>query len=718
MKKSQTTLFFLFGIVLIIILFGILLTNLKKEESFLQNQNKRIINLKDTRADFSKYIDFCIKDSAEQSIQDTGIRQETIEQYKTLVISRIETCTNDFFLQLKNQNYEITEGEINIGVEYNPETVIVDINYPITVEYQGGKVNFQDFNYVFDREESVKIPNGIADKEIILTSSNKKAQLIIPKGTKITDKDGNPIETVAIKVEDLHFDGLENKYVLGQLVYNNLPNGLIFSQPVDFSIEFRKEDIPSEYTENNIMIAYWNNETGIWFAVDTEIKDNKAIAKITHFTHFSLLFVKFWIIENKLFEQRFAPFGSSTDTSKVWAVGGGENKDFGTVSLQEEFVDGGPSQFLPDLNANFKDYKKIYERLDFLAHPEIKYGYFENPNNPKDDEFTDCESDGQKVEEGVTYFFEDSYPYFFVEGCPNYKCSPTENCPLDNSSFCNNKNYCSSYPESPDSNQVCMPYISGSISTDVSSLNSGNFPCCPIEKSEVNFINSKEKVFGWHNYQCVGGKVRPGEEGINAADFIIFGTRGNAVLYVNDQNLLYGGLSKYVNINVFAKPPSYWPWYKGEGLKGLEEDAIGLINIFRTLVLKEDISSELEGLDELPFYCSIKPYPGTGEIIQLIESDNIPSSIKEKLNAKPRDTISAYGIYGLDIIKRKDHPTATKSELHTQCWVYWSLIGNGFYTNPPEDVSITLSDTVMGKFSNILNDKIPDKLKSLMNLFN
>ena len=78
----------------------------------------------------------------------------------------------------------------------------------------------------------------------MLTSADGKAQLVIPKGVKITDENGVPIDYLGIRVNDLHFDGLENKYSVGQTIYDHFPDGLIFSEPVKLSIEFREKDIP------------------------------------------------------------------------------------------------------------------------------------------------------------------------------------------------------------------------------------------------------------------------------------------------------------------------------------------------------------------------------------------------------------------------------------------------------------------------------------------
>ncbi len=280
MKKSQISTFFIIGIILMIAFF--IFYFIQNNNNFYRNEIKQSFHFTDVRSDINTYVNQCIKDSATDAIQETGIREETKGNYIVLVKFKILSCINPLISALREQAYKVTDADIAVNVIFNPETIVVNIYYPLLIEKDGQKISFKEFDYTFDRSNNVRIPGGITDKEITLVSANGKAVLKIPKGVKITDKTGKPAENIGIRVEDLHFDGLDNNVVLGQLVYDDFPDGIRFSGPVEFSVEFREKDIPPGYTKENIRLAWWNKEKGIWYAVETTFKENRAIAQITH----------------------------------------------------------------------------------------------------------------------------------------------------------------------------------------------------------------------------------------------------------------------------------------------------------------------------------------------------------------------------------------------------------------------------------------------------
>ncbi len=682
MKKSQISLFVFTGIILIIFIVFFIYAFSKGNNSFYLGENKRVVTLSDVKIDISSYIHSCIKDAASEALQDTGIREETVNEYKRLVTSKIKACSDAFFAHLQEQqNYEITKGDINVNVELNDDSIKVDIDYPITVEHEGDKIDFREFHYVFDRSVSVKIPGGVTNKEMRFTASNGKAQIVLPKGVKITDINGKPVENIGLKIEDVHFDGLENRYALGQLVYEGFPDKIFFSKPVELSIDFREEDIPEGYTTNNLMIAYWDNESEIWFALPTEIREKRAIANITHFTFLGIFFVRLYLFNNKLFEQRYTPSRAGTernlqawwiqeDTSDITAgtasLQPGDHPDYVNGIQPEEFVKWNyyPTDQEMLVESAPIDFKLTYQGKsnEFLSYPKIQYGYFKNPENPSDADFVDCEPEEITTSASyhITYQSVDDKPYFYLF---DPKCRVGITCSEcqksgQNGDECVNKNNCMAFGE-----QICVPYEEDDTNTEDTIV-----PCCLENPPAIK--ESSPKVFGWHNYQCVGGMVRPADDQ-EASDFIVFEPNGNAVL----------GL-----INVLPKPQRYSSYF-GQAetltpkLQHLSEFYRSLL--FGLFIEQQDLSPNTQQGEGYPFYCNIKPFPETGNPFQEIE---VSSSIKERLGFSSRDNMVAYGVYGLDIIKMTNHPE-TKSELHTQCWLYWSLIGNGFYKNTPDTFS-------------------------------
>jgi hypothetical protein len=647
-----------------IIVMGIYISYVTTNKISIYNyESKKSIAFSEMKTDIENYINLCIKNSAKDAILDTGIREETLGTYKSLVNSKIKGCVSPFFNQLREENYKITEGELNVYAEINPETLAVSISYPITIEYEGQKIELKEFNYVFDRSSSVKIPGGVTDREVRIISPNEKAQIIIPPGVKITDKNGNPVENIGIKIEDLHFDGLQNKYVVGQLVYDNLPDGLTFSQPVEFSIEFREKDIPQGYTKENIMISYWDNNTRIWYALDTEIRENKAITNITHFSEYTCNVLSYWIIKDKLFQQRFSPYAAGINGNGVWLIGG-KNENEGTATIQKtyytssytdlsltqaenvrRFANGdGILAVKTDYGNEYEDFREILitNTEKFIFFPKVEFGYYPDSDPSKEDSFINCETQDETIENMLVSLGDEPYPYPYFQVCnlgcrSNLKCecNPEKDC----SNSCDINNIRTCFGNS--AGNLCIP-IPNSEET-VASL---TYPyakqiihCSEISSGQSCIPNS-EKIFGWHNYQCAGGRVRPAE-GTTASDFIVFQDWGNAVLYAGSLNAIVKPSSAYSNSRTFE---------------------VGI----------DSNGNQITG-QTLPYYCRLTPYPDSFGLTQL------PISIPELGSG------SGYGIYGIDIIKKTTDVNA-KIDLHADCSVYWMFLGEGVIrSNVPQE---------------------------------
>ena len=284
-KKAQVSLYIILGliIVLLVALFYLSFSN----QDNLEEEFRKVSTLSEMRIDMHAYIKTCIRDAVKDGMSRAGIRQDTIEEYEQIVEDEVVKCTDSLFEILKTQGKDISTGVINSQIQLNDETVIIEVDYPITISTNSQKAKFQFFEETFDKTIIHKIPGGIVLEETKIISNNRKAQIKIPEGVKITDREGNQIGQVGLKVEDLHFDGLENNVVIGNIVYEGLPDGAFFSEPVEISIEFDEKDIPEGFTKENLRVSWWDEDFGIWWALPTQIVKNRMIAQTTHFTMFS-----------------------------------------------------------------------------------------------------------------------------------------------------------------------------------------------------------------------------------------------------------------------------------------------------------------------------------------------------------------------------------------------------------------------------------------------
>jgi hypothetical protein len=561
LMRAQSSLFVVLGVVLLISVgFGIFMMY-QSNEDLIGRQAISTRTLSDMRIDVQSYINSCIKHSVQDAMQDAGIREETILQYESGVLEGIEGCTEALYVRLKAQGFEIDEDQMEILVEQNPETVTVELQYPVELNKDGKKTLFSRFEYTFDRLANEVIPEGIAERDIRLISPNGLAEVIIPAGTRIKDAEGNPVELLTLKVEDVHFHGLENKYVVGELVYDNLPDGAQYSNPVEIRITFRDEDIPPGYTRANMKIAYYDEAFGMWKAMDTRIEGNRAIAYTTHNSVRSIVvgtdkIVYPSAIGEYTFVNRYDPctladtLGDEGAYGQIgyWKIGGLYSQEEGTASL----VDGGVlnlNDYVHELPAaQLGSYAPVTIYGFDTFDQGVKRSYFEVTYGVSSDhnlEVICYPEPNVEMYNGITFKVENDQPFYLLKGCANHMCSEcpigVENCEYE----CTGQPYCSTRIGSE---ATCIPVQV--IGKDVSpryriDTQMAEMPCQVVSKDDfVSAVEADEDndVFGWVSYKCAGGitkaalkpdfsRIDSYKSEAHAADILYFETDGNAVGY-------------------------------------------------------------------------------------------------------------------------------------------------------------------------------------------
>jgi hypothetical protein len=547
MKTANVTHYFIIGILIIITISFSLYTLAQNNESKYSQELEKSVQFTNLRVDFKDYIETCIKESVKIGLDDTGIRQDTINEYQKITSDNIKICSKSILDSLVDQEYKIKEGQISISVNINPETISIDLMYPLTIIKDSQKIEFNEFSYTFDRSNHYSIPDGITKNEIILTSPNGKTTLTFPEATEIKDKDGNPVELISIKVEDVHFDDLENKYVVGELAYDNGPEGAWFSKPVKMSIEFREEDIPEGYTKENIRIAYWNEGSVIWYASPTEIIGNRAVADIYHFSTRAIVVGKAHgskatkesatktnnmdntadpELETVFFHRYYPTSITTAEDRKAWYSQGGPRNPIGIQILDTREYE------------TLTDCKKIFEKKsNFIVTPKITYGYYKQSKNgdfidyvgdkfekSETSAFIECEPEEEVTVNGITFGTDindnPSAPYIKTVECKISSCND------ESVTGCQGDKYCKY-----DSNQYCVPVDANNIPIYIAKEQDENSKCVQIDEGE--FLENT-KAFGYHNFACVGGKARPelgnsnGPDGVSA--LIMFEGNGNSVI--------------------------------------------------------------------------------------------------------------------------------------------------------------------------------------------
>jgi hypothetical protein len=475
-KKSQLTLFIIIGILLAVLLAFSLILVVRNTGFDFESESRKASRLSEMRADIKAYIISCGYEAVSTLVDDTGLREETRQLYENRISEEVMICSETIFASLAEQGYSIEAQAASTIVELTDNSILVTVLYPVTVRRNQEIITFDEFTIKLERAVTVYFPDGLVPADTIVQAMNERAYLLLEEGTEITDEDGNPVEYVSLNLVDLHFDGLSNGVVVGNVVYQGLPEGAQFSREVTLVIEIRQHDIPPGYTMNDLKIAWWDKTLRLWRSWPTAIEGNRLVAQITHFTEMAppICAVSYAYVIPKVMQQRYYPvleIGELFEESKYWHRGTG-------------------GQLVARMP------RETY--TDFL---DIKNAVYQCPAN------IDC---SECLDDSGDFFVEfDGFPSSLICKSTRAACNSTETRTIHPG------NSCSEGIGLGDYGFVCNPV--GSPSPD------GKIDC------ECNPPAYKDKAFGYCHSCCAGGTLRA-ESAAGCIASYDFPDQGNACL--------------------------------------------------------------------------------------------------------------------------------------------------------------------------------------------
>lgn len=122
------------------------------------------------------------------------------------------------------------------------------------------------------------------------TSPDGKVSIVIPEGTIVLDKNGNPLMTLTIDANlNPSCSPPEGAYVI--LPYNFGPAGVTFTPPITLTWHYDQADIPAGVAEKDLIVAYCDKNTGQWVPVPSavDVNTNTMTATVSHFTTFAMI---------------------------------------------------------------------------------------------------------------------------------------------------------------------------------------------------------------------------------------------------------------------------------------------------------------------------------------------------------------------------------------------------------------------------------------------
>jgi len=125
---------------------------------------------------------------------------------------------------------------------------------------------------------------GKVESTVTAASADAKAAATITAGTIAKDAAGKPLAKVTITPPSVLPAAPPATVSYVGYAYNFGPAGATFNPAIEISIEFD----PAKFEGKTPVIYTYEDEAGKWVRLDTRIEDNKAIAKVDHFSTFVL----------------------------------------------------------------------------------------------------------------------------------------------------------------------------------------------------------------------------------------------------------------------------------------------------------------------------------------------------------------------------------------------------------------------------------------------
>jgi hypothetical protein len=260
-KKGKLTLYIIIGLVLVVALSTFVYINNSRIEQELIIGSEGSLSFANIRTSAKVYINQCLEESAKNSINRYGL-DFTEEQIKYEIDHSLLNCL-DRFEEFTTRGYEVTFEQPDSTVIVEESQVYVDLYFP--VEFTDGfqTVRLEDQLYKLNRLSTMTLTNGMIEENTIFFSEDQDMVIRTVGNTRVMIDD-KIVDKISLKLMGKHFNGNNNGVVIGQKVYEGLPNGASFDPPVRVEMRIDKIDLPTAYEYDEPKLGYFDEAAGLW----------------------------------------------------------------------------------------------------------------------------------------------------------------------------------------------------------------------------------------------------------------------------------------------------------------------------------------------------------------------------------------------------------------------------------------------------------------------
>ena len=131
---------------------------------------------------------------------------------------------------------------------------------------------------------------GKVSEKIQLDSIDGEVKIEVPGGTKAITATGAPLSTIELQLVEEPPPVQSEQFIAGPACDLG-PDGSTFDPPLSLTLQYNQSLIPAGIDEDSIVIAYFDEDTGKWIELDSEVDTelNAVTARVPHFTLFAVI---------------------------------------------------------------------------------------------------------------------------------------------------------------------------------------------------------------------------------------------------------------------------------------------------------------------------------------------------------------------------------------------------------------------------------------------
>jgi hypothetical protein len=132
--------------------------------------------------------------------------------------------------------------------------------------------------------------SGVVSEALELTFAAQAARIEIPQGTRALSAEDTPLASIQVQPVQETPVPPPDYHIIG-LAFNLGPDGATFDPPLSLTLEYDPASCPEGVAEEDLVIAYYNVETGEWVELECTVDPttHTITAQVRHFTLFAIM---------------------------------------------------------------------------------------------------------------------------------------------------------------------------------------------------------------------------------------------------------------------------------------------------------------------------------------------------------------------------------------------------------------------------------------------